>query len=51
MAGFGDSKIERGALHCDLVEKCRNLNQLYGVVDRLVVRCAHGSAALAGFFG
>ncbi len=36
--GFGDSEMERYAVHCDLVEECRNLNQLYRVVDRLVVR-------------
>ena len=34
--GFGDSEMERYALHCDMVEECRNLNQLYRVVDRLV---------------
>ncbi len=36
--GFGDSEMDRYAQHCDLVEECRNLNQLYKVVDRLVVR-------------
>ncbi len=36
--GFGDSEIERYAAHCDLVEECRNLNQLYRVVDQLVPR-------------
>ncbi|HUA33092.1 MAG TPA: VWA domain-containing protein [Candidatus Binataceae bacterium] len=34
--GFGDSEMDRYAVHCDLVEECRNLNQLYRVVDRLV---------------
>jgi uncharacterized protein with von Willebrand factor type A (vWA) domain len=34
--GFGDSEMERYAVHCDMVEECRNLNQLYRVVDRLV---------------
>src|SRR6202166_1620521 len=34
--GFGDSEMDRYAPHCDLVEECRNLNQLYRVVDRLV---------------
>jgi uncharacterized protein len=34
--GFGDSEMDRYAVHCDLVEECRNLNQLYHVVDRLV---------------
>jgi uncharacterized protein with von Willebrand factor type A (vWA) domain len=36
--GFGDSEMERYAAHCDMVEECRNLNQLYRVVDRLVSR-------------
>jgi uncharacterized protein with von Willebrand factor type A (vWA) domain len=36
--GFGDSEMERYAVHCDMVEECRNLNQLYRVVDRIVVR-------------
>jgi hypothetical protein len=36
--GFGDSEMERYAVHCDLVEECRNLNQLYRVVDHLVPR-------------
>ncbi len=36
--GFGDSEMDRYALHCDLVEECRNLNQLYHVVDQLVPR-------------
>jgi hypothetical protein len=30
--------MERYAPHCDLVEECRNLNQLYRVVDHLVTR-------------
>ncbi len=34
--GFGDSEMERYAVHCDMVEECRNLNQLYRVIDRLV---------------
>jgi uncharacterized protein len=34
--GFGDSEMDRYAPYCDLVEECRNLNQLYRVVDRLV---------------
>jgi uncharacterized protein len=34
--GFGDSEMERYAPHCDMVEECRNLNQLYRVIDRLV---------------
>jgi uncharacterized protein with von Willebrand factor type A (vWA) domain len=33
--GFGDSEMERYAIHCNLVEECRNLNQLYRVIDRL----------------
>ncbi len=36
--GFGDSEMERYGPHCDLVEECRNLNQLYHVIDRLVPR-------------
>jgi hypothetical protein len=35
--GFGDSEMDRYLLYCDLVEECRNLNQLYRVIDRLVV--------------
>jgi uncharacterized protein len=34
--GFGDSEMDRYVPHCDLVEECRNLNQLYRVVDRLM---------------
>src|SRR5882762_75231 len=34
--GFGDSEMDRYGPHCDLVEECRNLNQLYRVIDRLV---------------
>jgi uncharacterized protein with von Willebrand factor type A (vWA) domain len=36
--GFGDSEMERYAPHCDMVEECRNLNQLYRVIDRITVR-------------
>ncbi|MGH8673015.1 MAG: vWA domain-containing protein [Burkholderiales bacterium] len=36
--GFGDSEMERYAVHCDMVEECRNLNQLYRVIDQLVPR-------------
>ncbi|MBF6559534.1 MAG: VWA domain-containing protein [Candidatus Binataceae bacterium] len=36
--GFGDSEMERYAVHCDLVEECRNLGQLYRVIDQLVPR-------------
>lgn len=36
--GFGDSEMERYAAHCDMVEECRNLNQLYRVIDRLMPR-------------
>lgn len=35
--GFGDSEIERYRPFCDLVEECRNLNQLYRVIDQIVV--------------
>jgi len=34
--GFGDSEMDRYAPYCTMVEECRNLNQLYRVVDRLV---------------
>jgi len=34
--GFGDSEMDRYSPYCDLVEECRNLNQLYRVIDRLV---------------
>lgn len=34
--GFGDSEMDRYMPYCDLVEECRNLNQLYRVIDRLV---------------
>jgi uncharacterized protein with von Willebrand factor type A (vWA) domain len=35
--GFGDSEMSRYAPHCDVVEECRNLRQLYRVVDRLIL--------------
>ena len=35
--GFGDSEMDRYLPHCDIVEECRNLNQLYRVIDRLVL--------------
>lgn len=34
--GFGDSEMDRYAPFCTVVEECRNLNQLYRVIDRLV---------------
>jgi len=34
--GFGDSEMNRYAPHCTIVEECRNLSQLYRVIDRLV---------------
>jgi len=34
--GFGDSEMDRYLPHCDIVEECRNLKQLYAVVDRMV---------------
>lgn len=34
--GFGDSEMPRYATHCDLVEECGNLSQLYRVIDRIV---------------
>lgn len=35
--GFGDSEMSKYAPHCDVVEECRNLRQLYRVVDRMVL--------------
>jgi hypothetical protein len=29
--------MDRYLPHCDVVEECRNLNQLYKVIDRLVL--------------
>jgi uncharacterized protein len=34
--GFGDSEMDHYAPYCTIVEECRNLNQLYRVIDRLV---------------
>jgi len=34
--GFGDSEMDRYLPFCDMVEECRNLNQLYRVIDHLV---------------
>jgi hypothetical protein len=34
--GFGDSEMNRYAPYCTVVEECRNLAQLYRVIDRLV---------------
>lgn len=34
--GFGDSEMDRYLPYCDMVEECRNLKQLYAVIDRLV---------------
>jgi uncharacterized protein with von Willebrand factor type A (vWA) domain len=34
--GFGDSEMDRYLPYCDMVEECRNLNQLYKVIDRLI---------------
>jgi len=34
--GFGDSEMDRYAPYCGIVEECRNLNQLYRVINRLV---------------
>jgi uncharacterized protein with von Willebrand factor type A (vWA) domain len=35
--GFGDSEMDRYRPYCDIVEECRNLNQLYRVADRIVL--------------
>jgi len=34
--GFGDSEMDHYAPYCTMVEECRNLNQLYRVIDHLV---------------
>src|SRR5262249_11251168 len=34
--GFGDSEMDRYLPYCDVAEECRNLNQLYRVIDRMV---------------
>jgi uncharacterized protein with von Willebrand factor type A (vWA) domain len=34
--GVGDSEMPRYALHCDVVEECRNINQLHKIVDLIV---------------
>jgi hypothetical protein len=34
--GFGDSEMARYLPHCDVVEECRNIEQLYKVIDRIV---------------
>ncbi len=36
--GFGDSEMNLYGKHCDFVEECRNLRQLYKVVDILIAR-------------
>ncbi len=35
--GFGDSEMDKYGPYCTAVEECRNLNQLYRVIDHLVV--------------
>jgi len=35
--GFGDSEMSKYQRFCDIVEECRNLRQLYQVVDRMVL--------------
>jgi uncharacterized protein len=34
--GFGDSEMDRYAPYCTIVRECRNLKQLYDVIDHLV---------------
>lgn len=34
--GIGDSEMPRYKPYCDVVEECRNINQLYKVIDRIV---------------
>lgn len=33
--GYGDSEMPRYAPHCHLVEECRNIRQLYEIIDRI----------------
>ena len=35
--GFGDSEMDQYSPYCDVVQECRNLNQLYRVIDELLV--------------
>jgi len=34
--GYGDSEMPRYVPYCDVVEECRNIQQLYKVIDRIV---------------
>ncbi len=34
--GFGDSEMPRYIPYCNVVEECRNIDQLYKVIDRIV---------------
>lgn len=34
--GFGDSEMPRYMPYCDVAEECRNIQQLYKVIDRIV---------------
>jgi uncharacterized protein with von Willebrand factor type A (vWA) domain len=34
--GYGDSEMDRYAAHCNLVEECRSIGQLYKIIDRIV---------------
>jgi len=34
--GIGDSEMPRYTPYCDVVEECRNINQLHKVIDRIV---------------
>ena len=35
--GYGDSEMPRYIPYCDVAEECRNINQLYKVIDRILV--------------
>jgi uncharacterized protein with von Willebrand factor type A (vWA) domain len=35
--GYGDSEMSRYVPYCDVVEECRNVSQLYKVIDRILV--------------
>ncbi len=34
--GIGDSEMARYIRYCDVAEECRNINQLYRVIDRII---------------
>jgi uncharacterized protein with von Willebrand factor type A (vWA) domain len=34
--GYGDSEMDRYGPHCNVVEECRSIGQLYKIIDRIV---------------